>query len=147
MRYVIDAATVSALHTWSAQKRALFLTRQESVPSILGKIKTQQSAAGAGDARMRQKWPEVFAGDGLVVEEVIRVLRELPRLTVTYYYVLRSPWRVPVHEQASDLGIRVREFWRQLELAEASVESCLRVIGGRETVHTPQNPRGTVTCA
>lgn len=128
MSRFIAPPTESALNTWAAQKRTLYVSEEQPIASVLGQLKRDRNAAGAGEARMRQKWPEVYSGDGLTVELIIRTLTELPRLTVTYYYVLRWPWRVPISDQAKDLGIKTRDFWRNLELAEASVDSGLQLL-------------------
>jgi hypothetical protein len=104
--------------------------------SVLAKIKTERVAAGEGDPVMRQKWPEVYTGDGAVVQILAQELREVPRMTLTFYYVLRWPWRVPVHDQAREIGLKVREFWRQLEIAEVAVDTGLAVMRRMETVKT-----------
>lgn len=124
----IPVAVQSAIETWAAQKRQLYLTTSQPLPSIIGKIKSQQSAAGEGDARMRQKWPEVYTGDGWRVQLIVQTLRELPRMTLTYHYLLRWPWKVPVADQADDLGIPKREYWRQLDAAELAVDTGLQVM-------------------
>jgi hypothetical protein len=121
----ISAVTTSALETWASQKRQLYVTREQSIPSLLGKIKAQRYAAGEGDARLRQRWSELYVGDGATVEMISHTMRELPRLTLTYYYVLIWPWRVPVSAQAAELGVRLREYWTALYLAEAVIESGL----------------------
>lgn len=127
-RAAIPPTTVAALDTWAAQKRQLYIVVEQPVGSILGKIKAERSAAGEGDPKLRQRWPELYTGDGLLVERIVRTLRELPRLTVTYYYVLRWPWRVPIPDQAADIGIPRRDYWRHLEVAEAVVDGALQVL-------------------
>lgn len=124
----IPPSTLSALDTWAAQKRQLYITTSQPLPSILGKIKSQQSAAGEGDARMRQRWPEVYTGDGFLVERAVRTLRELPRITLTFYYVLRWPWRVPIPDQAAEIGITRREYWNELRVAESAVDTGLQLM-------------------
>lgn len=136
MSRFIPPPTVSALNTWAAQKRSLYLDEEQPLASVLGQLKKDRNAAGA----LRQKWPEVYAGDGLTVELIIRTLTELPRLTVTYYYVLRWPWRVPIADQARDLGIKTRDFWRHLELAEATVDSGLQLLKSTDDVRTLRKP-------
>lgn len=123
----ISPATTSALNTWAAQKRALLL-ESTSVPSLLARIKTERVAAGSGGRPTGQHWPEVYTGDGAVVQGIVAELRELPRLTVTFYYVLRWPWRVPINVQAAELGIAKRDYWTQLHTAEAAIETNLRVL-------------------
>lgn len=99
----------------------------ESVVGVLGKIKDEREAAGSGEARRRQRWAEVYRGDGLIVQMILATMRELPRLTLTFHYVLRRPWRVPIERQASELGITKREYWRQLHTAESVVDSGLQI--------------------
>jgi hypothetical protein len=139
MRTAVPPTTVAALDTWAAQKRQLYITIEQPIGSVLGKIKAERSAAGEGDPRLKQKWAEVYTGDGLLVERIVRTLRELPRLTLTYYYVLRWPWRVPIPDQAADLGIPKREYWRQLEVGEAVVDGALQVLQEPKTVRTLAN--------
>lgn len=124
----ISPTTQAALKTWAAQKRVLYLGRSEPIASMLGKIKSERVAAGEGDPRSKQKWPEVFTGDAFAVQQVIVTLRELPRLTVTFYYVLRWPWRVSIADQAREIGVTRRDFWRHLEVAEAAVETGLQLL-------------------
>lgn len=130
---VVPPTTLAALKTWAAQKRSLYVEEQQPIASVLGQLKRDRNAAGAGEARMRQKWPEVYTGDGLLVERVVRTLREVPRLVLTYNYVLSWPWRVPIRAQAEDIGIPKREYWTQLEIAENAVDSGLQLL---QTVRT-----------
>jgi hypothetical protein len=127
-RHSIPATLRAAIGTWAAQKRELYVGRSESIPSVMGKLKYQQSAAGEGEARRRQRWPEVYTGDGLAVQMIVLVLPELPRITLTFYHVLCWPWQVPVNKQAVEIGIPTREYWRQLELAETAVDTALQVV-------------------
>ena len=129
----IPPTTLAALDTWAAQKRQLFLEVEQSVPSVLGRIKSQRVAAGEGDAKLRQKWPEVYTGEGWLVERVTRTLQELPRLTLTFYYVLSWPWRVPIARQAAEIGITRREYWNELRVAEAAVDSGLQLLGAAKS--------------
>jgi len=136
MNYNVSPCLERALATWAAQKRMVYLTTEsQSVASVLGRIKSERVAAGeGGDARSRQRWPEVYSADGFMVELVVRTLKELPRLTLTYHYLLRSPWRVPISAQAADIGIPKREYWRQLDIAETAVDTGLQVMEiGRKT--------------
>jgi hypothetical protein len=137
VRTRISPATESALKTWAAQKRSLYLDISQPIASVLGKIKVERCAAGEGDAKLRQKWPEIYTADGLAVERVVRTLRELPRLTITYHFVLAWPWRVPIGAQAADLGIPRREYWRQLEIAEAAVDTGLQMLQEQKSTRTP----------
>jgi hypothetical protein len=127
--HALPPSTVAALDTWAAQKRQLFVTQEQALPSVLGRIKNQRVAAGECDARLRQKWPEVYTGEGWLVERVTRTLQELPRLTLTFYYVLRWPWRVPIARQAAEIGITSREYWNELRVAEAAVDTGLQLLG------------------
>lgn len=129
--------TEAALNTWAAQKRSLFIETEESVASVMGKIKAEQSAAGEGDARRRQNWAEVYTGDGAAVERISRTMPEYPRATLTSFWVLRWPWRVPVSEQALALGIEVRDFWRHLQAAEQVVDSGLQLLDQMRTLSAP----------
>lgn len=131
MSRTVPPTAFAALETWAAQKRMLYIEVEQPVASVLGRIKSERVAAGEGDIRLRQRWPEVYTGDGLLVERVVRTLRELPRLTLTYYYVLRWPWRVPVPDQARDLGLSRSEYWRQLQVAETAVDSGLQLLADR----------------
>lgn len=126
-RRYVPSTTESALETWGAQKRSLYV-EVSPVASVFGRLKSQRVAAGEGDMRMRQHWPEVYTGDGRQVEIIVRTLRELPRLTLTFYYVLCWPWQVPIADQAAELGIAKRDFWRYLEVGETVVDSCLQVM-------------------
>lgn len=140
-RRCVPSTTESALETWAAQKRSLYLEISQPVASMLGRIKSERVAAGEGDMRLRQHWPEVYTGDGLQVEIIVHTLRELPRLTLTFYYVLCWPWQVPIADQAAELGIGKRDFWRYLEVGETVVDSCLQVMQSsahsRRSVPTP----------
>ncbi len=124
---VLHAPTEAALNTWAAQKRALYLTKSQPVASVLGQIQTERVAAGEGDFRVRQKWPEVYTGDGLIVQRIVATLRELPRLVLTTYWVAKWPWKVPIPQQAEAVGISRRDFWTQLHVAEAVVDSGLQL--------------------
>lgn len=123
----VSPSIVAALETWAAQKRATFIEEQ-LLSSVLARIKTERTAAGEPGAVRGQRWAEVYTGDGLRVHLVLPTLRELPRLTLTYYYVLRWPWRVPVPEQVRYLGITKRDYWRFLEAAETAVDTGLQVM-------------------
>ena len=77
---------------------------------------------GEGDPRRRQHWPELYRGDGYLVQQIVTTLAELPRLTLTAYYVL-GPLKIAIAEQAAafELG-STRNYWRCLEVAEACVD-------------------------
>lgn len=124
----VHATTVTALETWAAQKRGCMWNPGQPIPSVLGRIRDERIAAGEGDFRLRQKWPEVYKGDGLLVQVAIATLRELPRLTLTFYYVLQWPWRVRVEDQARELGVPKREYWRELQIGEAAIDAALQVM-------------------
>jgi len=130
-RQFAHPSTAAAIRTWAAQKRSLYLEEEAPVASILGKIRDERTAAGAGEARRRQHWPEVYTGDGIQVERIVRTLAEYPRLTVTSYYLFAWPWRVPVYEQAGMIGVKVREYWMNLHIAESVIDSGLMLLAGR----------------
>lgn len=133
-RRVIAPTTVAALDCWAAQKRRLYVQGSEPLPSMFGKLRNERNAASySSGGQLRQSWPEVYTGDGLLVERIIHTLHELPRITVTYYYVLRWPWRVPIPQQAADIGITRRQFWNELRVAEVAVETGLQLIGDIQT--------------
>lgn len=129
----LSSCTERALDTWAAQKREMLL-HAESVTGVLGKIRDEREAAGAGEAKRRQRWAEVYRGDGLIVQMIIATLKELPRLTLTFHYVLRRPWRVPIERQAAEIGIAKREYWRQLYVGEACVDAGLQLLANTQKV-------------
>jgi len=128
MSRFIPPPTESALNTWAAQKRSLYIDEQQPVASVMGQLRKDRNAAGAGEARLRQKWPEVYTGDGAIVEKICRSITEMPRVTLTYYYVLRWPWRVPIPDQARDLGMSKSAYWRYLEEGEKAVDLGLKLL-------------------
>lgn len=136
MRPGICSTTFAALNTWAAQKRSMYL-EVTSIACVLSKIKSERVAAGEGDPGVRQRWPEVYSGDGLVVSRIVRTLREFPCLTLTYHYVLRWPWRVPVSDQAAAIGVTRREYWNHLKVAEAAVETGLQLLANQGASHRP----------
>jgi hypothetical protein len=123
----LSPTTEAALITWGAQKRALYRDRDQPIASQLGQIKRDRNAAGAGDARLRQRWAEVYRGDAVAVQRIVLHLRELPRTVVTYHYLLR-PYPVTATELAAALDIKKRDYWRHLELATAAVDSGLQLL-------------------
>lgn len=123
----VSPSTTAALNTWAAQKRRT-LIESTSVPCVMATIKTERVAAGSGSGKGGQHWPEVYTGDGAVVQSIVQEFRELPRLTLTFYYVLRWPWRVPVPYQAAELGVGKRDYWQQLRTAEEAIETSLRLL-------------------
>ena len=128
----LNCNTAAALRVWGAQKRALYLTESAPVASVLGKIQSERYAAGEGDPRTRQKWPEVYRGDGLLVQIAIAKLPELPRLCVSFYWVLLpSACHVPVADQAREIGIPKRSFWEQLTIGETAIDVGLQLIDSR----------------
>jgi hypothetical protein len=123
----VPPTLLAAISTWAAQKRALYLSVEQPIQSVLGRIKVERVAAGEGDPRVRQRWDEVYRGDGLLVQMAVSTLPEVPRLTVTFYYVLRWPWRVPVPHQAREIGISRSAFWANLHVAEQAIDTGLQM--------------------
>jgi hypothetical protein len=128
LTFTLPATTESALQTWAAQKRMVYVRMSEPVASVLGRIRDERVAAGEGAVRIRQRWPEVYTGDGLVVQLIVATMPELPRLALTFHRVLRFPWHVPIAAQVAEIGIPRREYWRQLNAAEHRVDSALSVL-------------------
>lgn len=134
----VESTTAAALDTWAAQKRRLLIGREESLGCTLGRLKRERENAGEGSPTLKQRWPEVYTGDGLVVQSIMCTFTELPRLVVSYYYVLKFPWRVPVREQCNDIGISRAEYWRQLDRAELAITTAMAVLSfQRPSVGTP----------
>jgi hypothetical protein len=127
-RTTLSPPTAAALGTWAAQRRSLLpLSRDESIACTLGRLKYEKVAAGSGDAVRRQHWPEVYRGDGAVVQAIVVTLTELPRCVLTFYWVLRTPWTVPIKVQAHEIGVAVRAYWDALHVAEAVIDSGLQL--------------------
>jgi len=124
----VDSHVAAALEIWAKQKRRLFLA-DTPLPSIMGKIRDVRVAAFAGDAQRRQKWAEVYWSDGLVIQRILIVMPELPRLTVSFFYTLR-PWHVSVADQVRELGITKHTYWDQLRIAEVCVGVALALMPG-----------------
>jgi hypothetical protein len=129
----LSCATLAALETWASQKRAIYVGRRDGEPiaSVLGRIRDERVAAGEGEAHRRQRWPEVYTGDGLAVQLVVLTLPELPRLVLSFYYVLRHQCRVPIECQATDIGIKKRDYWTWLQIAETATDTGLQVMHDR----------------
>jgi hypothetical protein len=127
----IHAATARALETWAAQKRLILGGKEGFAPrSIIDKIRRERDGAGQG-RRGEQRWPEVYRGDGLLVQQVVTELGELPRMVVTCYYLFTGPWYVRVDEQAEAIGTSKTEYFVHLKVAEASIETGLKLLQRR----------------
>ncbi|MGH8219959.1 MAG: hypothetical protein ACREUT_15560 [Steroidobacteraceae bacterium] len=124
----LHQATQRALRTWGAQKLLMFTGSGGYAPrSIIAKIREEREGAGEG-RRVAQRWEEVYTGDGAVVHRIELSMPELPRITMTAYYVLQGPFFSPASEQAEHLGIAVRSYWTYLEIAEYIVDSGLQLL-------------------
>lgn len=77
---------------------------------------------------MRQRWGEVFTNDGYAVQQIVVRLPEPPRMVLSYHWILKRPWHVPIREQCEDLGISRSEYWRQLDRAELAVSVGLELL-------------------
>jgi hypothetical protein len=125
---IVSPPTAHALGVWSAQRRALLLDRHESIKCTLGRLKYERVAAGEGTPLAHQHWPEVYRGDGAVVQAIVVTLTELPRCVLTFYWVLRKPVSVPIKAQAFEIGVAVSAYWAALRVAEAVVDSGLQIM-------------------
>jgi hypothetical protein len=128
----VDVTTESAIRTWAYQRRSI-ITGVSSVPSLLGRLKDQGPAAGETGKR-RQRWAEVYTGDGLLVQRILVRMSETPRLVLSCYYLLTGPWFTPAKVQASEIGISRTQYWGELEKGEEAVQTGLRLV---EDVRTP----------
>lgn len=124
----VHQATARALDTWAAQKRLLFASDEGYAPrSMIEKLRREREGAGEG-RKLDQRWPEVYRGDGLLVQLVVVELPELPRMALSAYYMLRGPpYHVAVAKQAVSIGITTTEYWGSLRAGETAVETGLRL--------------------
>jgi hypothetical protein len=122
------AATTRALQTWAAQKRSVFVGLEGYRPySIITQIGRERCAADK-DWLRRQRWPEVYHGDGEIVQRVVSTLQDVPRMTLTCYYTLAGPWSMSVRAQATAIGITTTAYWINLRIAEAVVDSGIKLL-------------------
>ena len=125
----VDASTEAAIRTWAHQRRSM-IVNIESVPSLLGRLKDQGPAAGESGKR-RQKWAEVYTGDGLIVQRILVKMHETPRLVLSCHYLLTGPWWASPKEQAKAIGISKTQYWDELDEGEKGVELGLKLLDSR----------------
>jgi len=106
--------------------------------SIIGKI-ARESAEGDRYWPTRQHWPEVYRGDGLCVQRIILTLEEIPRMTLSCHYILVGPLRLSTRELADAIGISKSAYWSNLRLAEAVVDSGIKLLSFQPDVSSPVN--------
>ena len=123
----VHQATERAILTWAAQKRLLFTGAEGYAPrSVIDKIRREREGAGEG-RQLKQRWPEVYTGDGLLVQQIVHELTEIPRMVLSAYYLLTGPYHVAVAQQAASIGITTTEYWGSLRAGEVGVETGLRL--------------------
>lgn len=129
-RSTLHPATERAVLTWAAQKRLVLDGGGEgyATRSTIEKIRRERDGAGEGGKKGEQHWPEVYWGDGLLVQEVLLELPELPRIVFNCYYLLARDWYMPVDEQARQIGIAKTEYWSYLGNAETGMETGLKLL-------------------
>lgn len=124
----VHQATARALDVWASQKRLLFTSSEGFAPrSVIEKLRRERDGAGEGRKLGQQRWPEVYWGDGLSVQLIVVELPELPRMTLSAYYLLRGPYHVTIAKQSASIGISATEYWDWLRAGETAVETGLRL--------------------
>jgi hypothetical protein len=132
-RSSIHAATDRALKTWAAQKRSMFVGIDGFTPrSIIARIVREESGTNRGGPH-RQHWREVYQGDGALVQQIILTLEEVPRMTVTCRYLFVGPWLLSAGVQAEWIGIGRGDYWANLRLALAAVDSGIKLLSSIKT--------------
>lgn len=116
MRSAIGANdwVVVSLRTWAAQWHAID-SSDASLPSVLGRIKAQREGAHSGGP-VRQVFPEVYRGDGLLVQRALHFGDGVMRETAAAHYLVPPPPRGPTARvKAELLGLSVRTYWVRVD--------------------------------